>query len=346
MKIDAVHGFPLILVVVVGLVIAISCKGGGAPEPKSDPEVVPADAALRDISSSIITPVQGPSWLQHLGIAQINQTSMGQVGGNEGPPESPRQEPDIIVSDGGGDGGMMGGGMMGGGMMNRGSSSQISPEELNDLISRTFILSGSDLYRLNCQSCHGAAGEGAPPEIKSLLGPVQGASPQFVLDRLKKIGRTISDSMAVQLADQAKQTVLDRLQKGGEKMPPFAHLQSEEIDALMQYLYTLAGYPESGEQILVRESAARVGEHLVKGTCHTCHGATGPGGRQMGMMSNVVSSLASILVNNSMTQDIQQVHNGSTGMMMGGQQMPALPFITQQEAAAEYLYLLAYPPEP
>jgi mono/diheme cytochrome c family protein len=37
-------------------------------------------------------------------------------------------------------------------------------------------LHGSDLYRLNCQSCHGPLGHGAPPEINSITGPVQATS--------------------------------------------------------------------------------------------------------------------------------------------------------------------------
>jgi len=32
-------------------------------------------------------------------------------------------------------------------------------------------LRGADLYRLNCQSCHGETGQGAPPEINSLINP-------------------------------------------------------------------------------------------------------------------------------------------------------------------------------
>lgn len=43
-------------------------------------------------------------------------------------------------------------------------------------------------------------------------------------------------------------------------------------------LRELAGTPPGeGTGLVVPQSAARVGEHVVKGTCHVCHDATGPG---------------------------------------------------------------------
>ena len=39
---------------------------------------------------------------------------------------------------------------------------------------RSVTLTGADLYRLNCQACHGLEGRGAPPEIKSAVDPVRG----------------------------------------------------------------------------------------------------------------------------------------------------------------------------
>ena len=101
-----------------------------------------------------VRPVAGPSWLTHLGIP-INRTSLGQGAGRYGP--SPDRPPEPRA------------------------------EALG--VRRTIELSGSDLYRLNCQACHGESGTGTPPEIKSLLGPVQGSSRALVQQHLHEIGR-------------------------------------------------------------------------------------------------------------------------------------------------------------
>jgi mono/diheme cytochrome c family protein len=238
--------------------------------------------------------------------------------------------------------GMGRGGMMGGGYSNR----RLSSYELEKLMNAKFLLAGVDLYRLNCRACHGPNGDGAPPEIRSVIGPVQGTSPSLIKERMKKMGRPIDDELAKELAAQAEQGIRDRLHKGGEKMPPFMHLDREEIDTLLQYLQKHVGAPESkGKEILVTQSVARVGEHLVKGTCQTCHDATGPGrGQMMGMMSGIIPSLASFPYEQSIQSIVWQVAQGSRPMMMGGQRMPAFPYITNDEAAASYLYLVQYPP--
>src|SRR6202171_1680346 len=44
-------------------------------------------------------------------------------------------------------------------------------------------LRGADLYRLNCQSCHGEKGQGAPPEINSVINPVRATSVAMVVER-------------------------------------------------------------------------------------------------------------------------------------------------------------------
>lgn len=218
---------------------------------------------------------------------------------------------------------------------------------LNDLMNESFELSGSDLYRLNCQACHGPNGEGSPPEIKSLVGPVQGTSASFVAGRMKRMGKPISEEMARDLAANADSILRLRLQKGGEKMPPFQHLRGDEVDALIQYLQQLAGVsPVRREEMLVTQSVARVGEHLVKGTCHTCHDATGPGAGHMAMMQGFIPSLASMPEQQSLQAVVRQIREGSSSMtsMMGGPVMPAFPYITDDEAAAAYLYLMQYAP--
>lgn len=292
---------------------------------------------------AVVTPVHGPSWLKQIGIFDIRATAMGERGGYDPPPPSPRKEPEFPVETER-SGNPMGMGM--GGMMGRSySNDRLSPSEVKRLMSEQFFLAGIDLFRLDCRSCHGPNGNGAPPEINSLIGPFQGTSPALLEERMKKLGRPIGEDLAKQLAAQAEENIRQRLQKGGKKMPPFRHLDREEVNALLKYLKAHVGAPESqGKEILVMQSVSRVGEHLVKGTCRICHDATGPGVGRMGMMRGTIPSLASFPWEQSMQSVVWQVELGSRMMMMGGQRMPAYPYITAEEAAATYLYLLQYPP--
>ncbi len=66
------------------------------------------------------------------------------------------------------------------------------------------------------------------------------------------------------------------------------------------------------------------------------------------MMRGVIPSLASMPRKLSLSNVRQQVHYGSSRMMltMGGQSMPALPYLTDEEIAAAYFYLETCPPTP
>jgi mono/diheme cytochrome c family protein len=293
----------------------------------------------------IVTPVHGPSWLKQIGIFDIRLTPMGKMGGYNPPLPSPRKEPYFPV-EGVSRGGRMGMGM--GGMLGRSRFNYRSaPSEIERLMGESFFLAGIDLYRLNCQSCHGPNGKGIPPEINSLIGPFQLTSPALIEERAKKSGKQLAEDVAKELASQTEENILHRLQNGGNKMPPFRRLKGKEVNALMQYLKRHAGVPESqGKDILVQQTVPRVGEHLMKGTCHICHDAAGPGSGHMGMMmGGIIPSLASFPWEQSMQSLVWQVELGSrTMMMMGDPRMPAYPYITANETAASYLYLVKYPP--
>jgi mono/diheme cytochrome c family protein len=320
--------------VVLGLVsaAAVTCSGAGGQHAES--RVVGSDPS--------VTPVSGPSWLKHLGVDPRN-TQMGRMGGSEPASPTERAEPDLASAATAGQRALHG--MMGRFMRSFGTDAQSASRALGE----SFKLTGADLYRLNCQSCHGPTGEGAPPEIKSLLDPVRGASAAMIVERMKKAGRTIPMAMAQQLAKQAETEIRRRLAHGGKQMPPFEHLRGDEVDALLGYLGTLAGAPPTKARVmLVDQSAARVGEHVVKGTCHVCHDATGPGGGHMAMMRGIIPSLASFPQQLSLSAVERQVHYGSPRMMMmmGSAQMPAFPYLTEDEIAAAYFYLAAYAPTP
>ncbi len=266
--------------------------------------------------SSRVTPVAGPSWLKHLGLA-VADTRLGRNGGTGAGGAAAGREPDL------------------------------AQREPNQALTQQFQLTGADLYRMNCRSCHGPDGKGAPPEIHSLIGPIEGTSPALIQRRMEAKGAPISEEMAAQMAHEAEQAIRDRLQRSGEKMPAFAYLRPEEVAALLSYLDELAGIPGKRPGEVVNESAGHVGEEVIKGTCHICHDATGPGGSRMTiMMRGIIPSLASLPDDHSLGSFMDQVHYGTMGMMMmSGNRMPPLPFFTDQEIAAAYLYLLAYPPQ-
>jgi len=332
------------MVLAAATCIFADCMSGSNNPVSGEKPVTHTQPAVN--SGMTVTPVIGPSWIHHLGIRDIRDTAMGQMGGLEPVPASRRKEPGLAPGEsvGGRSEGMGIRGMMGRIFSNYRSNQ----DEVARLMNETFRLSGSDLYRLNCQSCHSPNGTGKQPEINSLIGPVEGTSQAFIENWTKKLGHPVDAEMARQLAADAVTTLRQRLNNGGKKMPAFRHLKGEERSALISYLQLLSGVTSREFQpVLVTESVARVGEHLVKGTCHICHAATGPGGGHMAMMRGIIPSLASFPVEKTMQDVIRQVEEGSMPMMsmMGSQTMPAFPYVTEDESAAAYLYLVKYPPE-
>lgn len=289
-----------------------------------------------------ITPVSGRSWLRHLN-ADIEATAMGQRGGISPPPATARVEPRPFVEDRSRRGFFR--------ALTDGIASLFRRGERggSEALNEPFILTGADLYRLNCRSCHGVDGSGSPPEVESLLDPVRGTSPALIRRRMEERGLAIDEDFAGELAAEAMEAIRERLAGGGEKMPAFRHLEGVEIDALIAYLKELAGVP--GDEIpdlRVTQPVARVGEHLVKGTCRVCHDATGPGGGRMMMMRGGIPSLASLVSQRSPREVTRKVLRGSSAMMgmMGRTRMPRFPYLTEEEVLAAYLFLANYPPRP
>lgn len=261
----------------------------------------------------VITAVEGSSWLKRLGLTH-QMSSMGKMGAMGDVPSS-------AAAPGG----------------------AASAESLQ----RSFTLSGADLYRLDCQACHNTGGGGLPPEIRSLIDPLRATSPVALRAQMAKRGVTLDEATVRQMTSQADASLRDRLQKGGEKMPPFRHLQGVEVEALLVYLKSLAGIPGAKEhQIQVTESALRVGEHLVKGTCFICHDATGPGRDAIAASPGLVPSLASFLEQDPVAVVVRKAREGAPAPGMQGKrgEMPVLSYLTAQEITAAYIYLAAYPP--
>ena len=295
-----------------------------------------AAAPTKPVKNAVMPPA-GPSWLQHLGLT-LSQTHMGQMGGTGKIPATRRREPEMEASEG-----------LRSGMQKFLPLWRSASPQAFQVLNETFVLAGADLYRFNCRSCHGADGKGSPPEINSLIGPVQGASRVMIQRRMKSKGIEISDEMTEEMAAEAGKTLRDRLHNGGQAMPAFNRLREDEVTALLAYLDRLAGVPAGNHPVaLVSESAARVGEHIIKGTCQVCHDAIGPGAGHRSMMRGLIPSLASMPEEHSLSSFTLQVANGSSGMMMmmGWPRMPAFPYFTEEEIAAAYFYIEGYPPKP
>lgn len=271
-----------------------------------------------------VTPVTGESWLKHLH-RSFDETSMGRTW-DAGPPapmagqESPHWQPELT----------------------------------RGFATNRVILHGSDLYRLNCQGCHGASGAGTPPEINSVINPVRATSVAVIMQRTRKTGQEMNRADAAALAKQASVLLLDRLHKGGQNMPPFPQLSEAEIRSIVAYLEQLSEVPGAGKnQIAVAEPPYRVGEHIIKSTCHICHSAAGPDPTPEQLLRGAIPPLSTLTTRTSLPEFIRKVTYGAP-VIMGAPpfsyrdsyrgRMPVFRFLTEDEAADAYLYLTLYPP--
>ncbi|HTK30000.1 MAG TPA: cytochrome c [Vicinamibacterales bacterium] len=213
-----------------------------------------------------------------------------------------------------------------------------------------FVLSGADLYRISCRACHKPDGSGAPPEINSILGPVQAASAPWMTERMKAMGRPVDRSFIRDLTSNTEADLRKRLKTGGHDMPSFGHLSEAEIAVLRPYLDQLAGLPASEKrQRSLAEPAARVGELIVKGTCHICHDATAFTTAPTTVLSGVIPPLGSMPRQKTFSDFVRKVSVGmpiplgTPGVSSRGR-MPVFSYLSEEEAGAAYSYLSLYPP--
>jgi len=265
-----------------------------------------------------LTPVEGESWLSHLH-RSFEETAMGKTWRLGPPPEVPGETP---------------------------ASSASLHLDSRDRV----ILRGADLYRLNCEGCHGEFGLGAPPEIGSIVNPVRATSVPLVTQRMKSAGAEISRGQAAELARQSKTALLQRIHNGGQDMPSFSYLSDFEVSSLVAYLNQLAGVPNAAtQQVAVPESHTRVGELIVKSTCHICHAATGPNPGPAELAGGAIPPLATLTTRSRPAGLIRKVTRGAP-VAMGAPplsfrgRMPVFFYLSESEAADVYEYLEAYPP--
>lgn len=269
-------------------------------------------------NGAAITPVAGESWLEHIR-RPLSETSMGRASWRLGP--SAAADRAVAV-----------------------------PSPKSFASTQIVTLHGSDLYRLNCQGCHGESGRGAPPEIASLIDPVRSTSATLVAERMKKVGMTSSRQQTAEFANQSRSALLKRLHDGGQDMPSFPHLSGIEIRSLVAYLKQLAGVPGAeSEQVAIQEPPARVGELIVKSTCHVCHDATGLNPTPAELVQGKIPPLSMLPVRVNQAQLVRKVTGGAPAAMGTTlsdyrSRMPVFNYLSANEAADVYEYLASYPP--
>jgi mono/diheme cytochrome c family protein len=266
-------------------------------------------------ANDTVTAVSGASWLNHLGI-KYRDTSMGRGSGKYQPKvDDTRSEARTLPS-------------------------------MHDAVS----LTGADIFRLNCQACHGATGTGAPPEIRSVIPAVQGTSLELMRKQLRLPGQAHDEATLRKETTARRADLSRRIHEGGERMPPLAHLSDTDIDLLYGYLTELAGASSAPAKGKISVTPLRLGEQLVKGTCHICHDATGPRPSRHALMEGAIPPLTTILADQPVVDFMKKVRSGAP-VVMGDLplhyrgRMPVFDYLRDEEVAAAYLFLTAYPPQ-
>lgn len=264
-------------------------------------------------NDTTVTPVTGDSWLTRLGVT-LSKTSLGRGPGRYGPADKAPTPPASALA--------------------------VPPQ---------VTLTGADLYRLNCQACHGQEGRGAPPEITSAVDPVRGVPLAVLREQMKAQHQPPGEAEARAKPARVRADILRRMHSGGQRMPSREHLTDGELDLVFGYLGVLAGKSRGAKPQVETVSWARLGQHVVKGTCHICHDATGARPGDSAMVQGKIPSLQSMLGTQTVAEFVTKARNGApvelTGLsMMHRGRMPVFHYLADHEIASAYVYLAAYPP--
>ena len=260
-----------------------------------------------------VTPVSGPSWLAHLRVP-LSQTSIGRAPGRLGPSDRPA-----------------------------------SPAAASLGVRPNRTLTGADIYRYNCQACHGQEGKGLPPEVKSVVDPVRGIPLEVMRKQLEAQHQPAADAEARLRPERVRADILRRVHKGGQRMPSREYLRDQDLTLLYAYLMQLAGKAGATPKPEV-VTWARLGEQVVKGTCHICHDAVGPRPSDAAMVQGAIPSLQSLMTTQSVAEFVTKARSGAPVQMSGLStmhrgRMPVFFYLQDEEIAAAYVYLATYPPQ-
>jgi mono/diheme cytochrome c family protein len=150
-------------------------------------------------------------------------------------------------------------------------------------------------------------------------------------------------------AVQAKHDLYARIQHGGQKMPPREYLQASDLDMLYAYLTELAGSPGAQPLAAKTVSLERLGENVVKGTCHICHDAVRPSPGSAPLNSDI-PSFKTLLASKNVVDFITKVRSGAPTTLgelpfHSRGRMPVFYYLNDHEVAAAYVFLNTFPPQ-
>ena len=134
-------------------------------------------------------------------------------------------------------------------------------------------------------------------------------------------------------------------------MPPLAHLQEADFVALYAYLTQLAGTPDAPPQSRRTVSWSRLGEHVIKGTCHICHDAVGPRpDPKAQLLEGTIPPFTTLLEEKPVVDFVTKVRSGAAvrtadPVFHYRGRMPVFPYLKDVEVAAAYMFLVDYPPQ-
>ncbi len=185
---------------------------------------------------------------------------------------------------------------------NDNNSVSISPKVQDTLIT------GQELFRLNCAGCHGTDLGGNPPNYPALTD---------IKDKL------------------TKEEIRIQIKKGKGMMPPMSHLSDNEINAIVNYLFGENG----NEQVTMVAALSPIeqGEMLFKSNCAGCHRASSndpkpqnSGTQMCSMMEPAVLAGASKRFTKEEFLNILET---------GPCYMPSFSYLNKEEKEALYAYL-------
>jgi mono/diheme cytochrome c family protein len=304
------------VLLIAGVLAATALTRAGAAADRQAVKDDGRQAGVKLGQDPTVTPVAGPSWLNHLGV-RYDETTLGRSAATYGP--APDQRPG-------------------------------APPSIPVQVGRPVTLTGADLYRLNCQSCHRAEGTGSPPEIKPVFAAVQGASLELVRRQLQEQGKSSSPANARAQADRARADLVNRIKKGGQRMPARDHLQDADIALIVGYLGNLSGTTNATVDARRTVSWGRLGENVVKGTCHICHDAVGVRPTDQAMAQGTIPPFNILLKEKPVVDFLTKVRTGAPvttdqAVHYRGR-MPVFSYLRDLEVAAAYMFLVDYPPQP